>query len=140
MAQTQMTRSVMTGNVEVAKPNESVLDAAKKLTQDNIGAMPICDTDGSLKGMITDRDIVTKVVAQGKDPAKTTVGELAEGKPVTIDANAPVDEAMKKMAENQVRRLPVIDNGKLVGMVSQADLAKALPGDKAGKMVEQISK
>lgn len=130
----------MTGNVEIAKPNESVLDAAKKLTQDNIGAMPICDTDGSLKGIITDRDIVTKVVAQGKDPAKTTVGELAEGKPVTIDANAPVDEAMKKMSENQVRRLPVVDNGKLVGMVSQADLAKALPDEKAGKMVEQISK
>jgi CBS domain-containing protein len=135
-----MTRNVMSGDVEVARSNETVLDAAKKLARENIGAMPICDTNGQLKGMITDRDIVVKVIAQGRDPAGTTVGEIAEGQPVTVRADDSIETAMQKMSENQVRRLPVLDGDKLVGMVSQADLAKALPEHQAGKMVEDISK
>jgi CBS domain-containing protein len=135
-----MTRNVMSGDVEVARSNETVLDAAKKLARENIGAMPICDTNGQLKGMITDRDIVVKVIAQGRDPAGTTVGEIAEGQPVTVRADDSIETAMQKMSENQVRRLPVMDGDKLVGMVSQADLAKALPEHQAGKMVEDISK
>ena len=135
-----MTRNVMSGEVQVANGHETVLDAAKKLARENIGAMPICDPNGQLTGMITDRDIVVKVIAQGRDPARTTVAEIAEGEPVTVRADDSIETAMQKMSENQVRRLPVMDGDKLVGMVSQADLAKALPEQKAGKMVEDISK
>ena len=131
-------RSVMSGNVEVIKVDETVLDAAKRLTEHNVGAMPICDGE-KLQGMLTDRDIVTKVVAQGKDPAKVKARELETGKPVTIGADDSIEEAMRTMAKYKVRRLPVIDGHKLIGVVSQADLAKALPKDKAGELVAAIS-
>jgi CBS domain-containing protein len=131
-------RSVMSGNVEVIKVDETVLDAAKRLTELNVGAMPICDGE-KLQGMLTDRDIVTKVVAQGKDPAKVKARELETGKPVTIGADDSIEEAMRTMAEHKVRRLPVIDGHKLIGVVSQADLAKALPKEKAGELVAAIS-
>ena len=131
-------RSVMSGNVEVIKVDETVLDAAKRLAELNVGAMPICDGE-KLQGMLTDRDIVTKVVAQGKDPAKVKARELETGKPVTIGADDSIEEAMRTMAEHKVRRLPVIDGHKLIGVVSQADLAKALPKEKAGELVAAIS-
>jgi CBS domain-containing protein len=131
-------RSVMSGNVEVIKSDETVLDAAKRLAQNNLGAMPICDGE-KLQGMLTDRDIVTKVVAQGKDPATVKASELETGKPVTIGADDSIEEAMRTMAEHKVRRLPVIDGHKLIGMVSQSDLAKALPKEKAGELVAAIS-
>jgi CBS domain-containing protein len=89
--------------------------------------------------MLTDRDIVVKALAQGKDPAKTRAGELAQGKPVTIGADDSVDEALHTMAEHKVRRLPVIDGHRLVGVVSQADLAKNLEEEKVGDLVEVIS-
>lgn len=130
----------MTGEVTVAKEDETVAEAAKKLAKDEIGAMPICGDDDRLLGMITDRDIVVKVIAQGRDPAQVRVRELAQGKPVTIGADDPIEEAMETMSEHQVRRLPVIDGHKLIGMVSQADLAKALGKSEAGKMVREISK
>jgi CBS domain-containing protein len=128
----------MTENVEVIKSDETVLDAAKRLAELNVGAMPICDGE-NLRGMITDRDIVTKVVAQGKDPAKVKASELETGKPVTIGADDSIEEAMRTMADHKVRRLPVIDGHKLIGIVSQADLARALPKDQAGKLVAIIS-
>lgn len=131
-------RDVMTRNVEVIKSDETVLDAAKRLADLNIGSMPICDGE-RLRGMLTDRDIVTKVVATGRDPATVRAAELETGKPVTIGADDSIEEAMRTMAEHQVRRLPVIDGHALVGMVSQADLAKAMPEHKTGAMVAEIS-
>jgi CBS domain-containing protein len=101
--------------------------------------MPICGEDDRLKGMLTDRDIVVKVLAQGKDPSSTTAGELGEGKPVTIGADDSVDEALQTMKDHKVRRLPVIDGHDLVGIVSQADLAKAIDEEKVGDLVEAIS-
>src|SRR3954447_9076415 len=102
-------RDVMTGGAECIGENDTVLDAAKRLAELNVGAMPICGSDNRLKGMLTDRDIVVKVLAQGKDPAATKAGELGQGKPVTIGADDSVDEALYTMAEHKVRRLPVID-------------------------------
>jgi len=131
-------RDVMTRNVEVIKSDETVLDAAKRLTELNVGSMPICDGE-RLRGMLTDRDIVTKVVAAGKDPSTVRAAELETGKPVTIGADDSIEEAMRTMAEHQVRRLPVIDGHALVGIVSQADLAKVLPEKKTGSMVADIS-
>ena len=132
-------REVMTGGVECADENESVLDAAKKLQQLDVGSMPICGEDDRLKGMVTDRDIVVKVIAQGKDPEQVTAGELGEGKPVTIGADDSAEEALEVMSEHQVRRLPVIDGHDLIGIVSQADLATNVDETKVGDLVEAIS-
>ena len=132
-------RDVMTGNVECIGENDSVTDAAKRLAELNVGAMPICGEDNRLKGMLTDRDIAVKVVARGKDPSTTKAGELGEGKPVTIGADDSVDEALRTMAEHQVRRLPVIDGHELIGIVSQADLARNIDEEKVGDLVEAIS-
>jgi CBS domain-containing protein len=90
--------------------------------------------------MVTDRDIAVKVVADGRDPGSVKVGELAEGKPVTIGADDSVEEALRTMTSHGVRRLPVIDGHDLVGVVSQADIARNLPEDKVGDLVEAISK
>ncbi len=104
-----------------------------------MGAMPICGEDGRLKGMITDRDIVVKVLGAGKDPSSTAAAELGQGKPVTIGADDSVDEAMHTMTEHKVRRLPVIDGHDLIGIVSQGDLAANLDDAKVGDLIEAIS-
>ena len=132
-------RDVMTGGAECIGENDTVLDAAKRLAELDVGAMPICGEDNRLKGMLTDRDIVVKVLARGKDPGSTKAGELGEGKPVTIGADDSVEEALHTMAEHKVRRLPVIDGHDLIGMVSQADLAKNVDEEKVGDLVEAIS-
>jgi len=137
MAQTA--RDVMSGGVECIGEKDSVLDAAKRLAELDVGSMPICGEDDRLKGMLTDRDIVVKVLAQGKDPASTTAGDLGEGKPVTIGADDSIDEALKAMTEHKVRRLPVIDGHDLVGIVSQADLARQIDEEKVGDLVQAIS-
>jgi CBS domain-containing protein len=132
-------REVMTGNAQCIGENDTVLDAAKRLSELGVGAMPICGEDDRLKGMLTDRDIVVKVLAAGKDPAATRAGELGEGKPVTIGADDPVEEAVRTMKEHKVRRLPVIDNHRLVGIVSQADLARSIDEHEVGDLLETIS-
>ena len=132
-------RDVMTRDAECLGVRESLQHAAKRLADADVGAMPICGDDDRLSGMLTDRDIVVKAVARGKDVAKALVGEFAEGKPVTIGADDSVGEAVKTMERSQVRRLPVIDGHQLVGMVSQADLARALPSDQVGELVAAIS-
>jgi CBS domain-containing protein len=132
-------REVMTGGVECVGERETALDAAKRLSQLGVGSMPICGEDNRLKGMLTDRDIVVKVLAEGEDPSSVTAGDLGGGKPVTIGADDTVDEALHTMAEHKVRRLPVIDGHDLVGVVSIADLAGAVEDDKLGDLVEAIS-
>jgi CBS domain-containing protein len=132
-------RDVMSSNCECVGENDTVLDAAKRLSQLDVGSMPICGEDDRLKGMLTDRDIVVKVLAQGKDPSSTTAGDLAEGKPVTIGADDSVDDALKTMKDHKIRRLPVIDGHDLVGIVSQADIARQIDEQKVGDLVEAIS-
>lgn len=132
-------RDIMTPNAECAHVQETLVDAARKMRDLDVGALPICGEDNRLKGMVTDRDIVVRVVAEGRDPGTVKVEELAEGKPVTIGADDPIDEALRTMKDYGVRRLPVIDGHDLVGMVSQADIAINLPEDKVGDLVEAIS-
>jgi CBS domain-containing protein len=132
-------REIMTGGVECIGEADTVLEAAKKLTDLNVGAMPICGEDNRLKGMLTDRDIVVKVLAAGKDPSSTTAGELAQGEAVTIGADDTIDELLRTMIRHKVRRLPVIDGHDLVGIVSQADVAVNLPEERVGDLVEAIS-
>ena len=132
-------REIMTGGADCAGENETLADAARKMRDLDVGALPICGEDNRLKGVVTDRDIVVKCVADGGDPTSTKVAELAEGKPVTIGADDSVEDALRTMKDHGVRRLPVIDGHDLVGMVSQADVAKNLPEDKVGDLVEAIS-
>jgi CBS domain-containing protein len=132
-------RDVMTPGAECVGENDTVIDAAKRLAELDVGAMPICGEDNRLKGMLTDRDIVVRVLAEGKDPTSTTAGDLAQGKPVTIGADDSVDEALRAMTEHKVRRLPVIDGDDLVGIVSQADVATNVDEEKVGDLVEAIS-
>lgn len=132
-------RDIMTGDATCATASETLVGAARKMRDLDVGALPICGEDNRLKGIITDRDIVVKCVAVGGDPNTMKVSELAEGKPVTIGADDSVEEALHTMIEHHVRRLPVIDGHELVGMVSQADVAKNLPEDRVGDLVEAIS-
>src|SRR5215207_6452783 len=134
-------RDVMSPNAECVGENETLLDAAKKLADKGYGSMPICGEDNRLKGMLTDREIVVKALAQGKDPASTRAGELGQGdgKTVTIGADDSIDEALRTMTEHKVRRLPVIDGKRLVGIISQADIATNIDEEKVGDLVEAIS-
>jgi CBS domain-containing protein len=133
-------RDVMTPDAQCVGENETLLDAARKLADGGFGAMPICGEDNRLKGMLTDRDIVVKALAKGKDPSSTRAGELGEGKPVTIGADDSIQEALKTMAQYKVRRLPVIDGHDLVGIISVADIARELEDDASkGDLIEAIS-
>ena len=132
-------RDIMTDNPTSIRATDTVADAARRMAELDVGALPICGTDQRLEGMITDRDIAIRVIAEGRDPVTTTVGELAQGEAVTIGADDPIDEALQTMTDHQVRRLPVIDGTELVGIVSQADVARNLPEEKVGELVEAIS-
>ena len=131
-------RDIMTPDCQCIGENESVLDAARKLADLDVGAMPICGEDDRLKGMLTDRDIVTECVATGKDPSSVKVEEFVS-EAVTIGADDSIEEALRTMTSNGVRRLPVIDGKRLVGIVSQADIARNLDEEKVGELVEAIS-
>jgi CBS domain-containing protein len=132
-------REVMTSGAECVGENETVVEAAKKMAQLDVGSLPICGEDDRLKGMLTDRDIAVKVLAEDKDPSSTKAGELGEGKPVTIGADDSVEEALSTMKEHKVRRLPVIDGHQLVGIVAQADIARNVDEEQVGDLVESIS-
>jgi len=133
-------RDIMSPDCTCVGENDTVLEAAEKLAELDVGAMPICGEDDRLKGMVTDRDIVVKILAMGKDPSSTPVSELAtQDEVVTIGADDPIDEALRTMASHKVRRLPVIDGHELVGIVSQADIATNIDEEKVGDLVEAIS-
>ena len=132
-------RDVMTPDAQCIGEDDSVTDAAKRLAELGVGAMPICGNDDRLKGVLTDRDIVVEVLAQGKDPESTKAGELGAGKPVTIGADDSLGEALQTMKAHAVRRLPVIDGHDLVGIVSIADLAQNIDDEETGDLVEAIS-
>ncbi len=132
-------REIMTSGAECVDTTDTLADAARKMRDLDVGALPICGEDHRLTGMITDRDIVVKCVAEGKDPNTVRCEELGGEEVVTIGADDSVDEALRTMIDHHVRRLPVIDGHDLVGMVSQADIAKNLPEEKVGDLVEAIS-
>lgn len=113
---------------------------ARPVAERAIGAVPVCRDEDHLEGMLTDRDIAVKVVAAGTDPRSTKVGEVSQtAEVVTIGADDPVDEALRTRRDHKVRRLPVIDGHRLIGVVSQGDLATNLPADRVGELVEAIS-
>ncbi|WP_159606309.1 CBS domain-containing protein [Agromyces humi] len=132
-------RDLMTPDPQCVKEDQTLVEAARLLRDLDVGAMPICGNDNRLKGMLTDRDIVVKCIAEGGDPNTVTAGSLAEGKPVTIGADDDIREALEVMQEHQVRRLPVIDGHDLVGIIAQADIARELSVSQVAETVAEIS-
>ena len=132
-------RDLMTPDPQCVKEDESLVDAARLMRDLDVGALPICGNDNRLKGMLTDRDIVVKCIADGGDPRTTTAGSLAEGKPITIGADDDIRDALTVMQDHQVRRLPVIDDHTLVGIISQADIALSLSATETAETVAEIS-
>ena len=132
-------RDIMTGDAECIGENESLVEAARKMRDLDVGSLPICGADNRLKGMLTDRDVVTKCVADGRDPASARAGDFAQGEAVTIGADDPVEEILRTMKQYKVRRLPVIDGHELIGVVSQGDVARNIDESKVGDLVEAIS-
>ncbi len=116
-------RDVMTSPVIKIHPDESVEVAARTLAQYNIGILPVCETGDSVCGLVTDRDLVTRCIAANRSPAKTTVREVMTGQVLSAKPDMEVGVAAHLMGRQQIRRLPVMENGKLCGMVSLGDLA-----------------
>jgi CBS domain-containing protein len=133
-------RDLMTTDPRSLGSGSSVMDAARLMRDDDVGVIPVVEGD-KLVGTLTDRDITIRVVAEGKSPETTTVGEIASRELVTVDPQQDLDEALRLMARHQVRRLPVVEeDGKLVGIVAQADIARNASDEKTGDLVEDISK
>lgn len=130
---------VMTPDVVFVKPSTDLLTVARLLRDQGIGSVPVCNGI-KLQGMVTDRDIITKVIAEGRDPASTKAEEIVEGTPIWISADADISEAERLMSEHQIRRLPVIDAAKrMVGIVALADIARADDAADSGRTLKEIS-
>ncbi|MEW2247266.1 MULTISPECIES: CBS domain-containing protein [unclassified Streptomyces] len=120
-------------------PAHETLDRAAQLMRElNVGALPISDENERLCGILTDRDIVVGCVAMGHDPARVTAGDLAKGTPRWIDADADISEVLSEMQQHQIRRLPVIQDKRLVGMISEADLVRHLSEGQIASWAERV--
>src|SRR5262249_55677095 len=122
----QQAREIMHPGAECIAEGENVATAARKMRDLGIGSPPICGADDGLNGILTDRDIAIKCIAEGRAPAQTRVGDLAQGTLFWVDATADMSEVLHQMEDHQVKRLPVIENHRLVGMISEAHLAPDL--------------
>ena len=131
-------RDIMHTGVTCVGEHETLTAAAQHMRDLGVGALPICGDDDRLHGMITDRDIVIKCFAAGNDPATTTAGELAQGSAYHVSGDADIQEMLTVMEEHQVRRLPVIEDHRLVGIVSEADIARNLPEHEIAQFVKAI--
>ena len=131
-------QDAMTSNPCTIDADQTVSYAARMLKDENVGLAPVVEGQ-RLVGTLTDRDIVTRVVAEGKDPQSVKVRDVASSNLVTVDPQQDLDEALRLMASNQVRRLPVVEEGRLVGVLAQADVAEHAKEKKVGEMVEEIS-
>jgi CBS domain-containing protein len=132
-------RDVMTPGVRTVSPSQSLAEAAEVMKGEDVGSVPVVE-EGRLAGIVTDRDIVTRAVAERRDPQTVKVGEVASQELVTVEPEQDLDEALALMARHQVRRLPVVEAGQLVGMLAQADVALEAKEKKVGETVEEISK
>ena len=131
-------RDVMTAKPTTCSVEASVADAAKVMAREDVGSIPVVEGD-RLVGILTDRDIVLRLVAQGRDPQSTTVGEVASTDLATVSPDENLDRALQLLAEQRVRRLPVVEGEMLVGVVAQADIARQGDDRTTGQVVEQIS-
>jgi CBS domain-containing protein len=131
-------RDAMTEDPRSIGASESVVEAARLMRDEHIGSLPVTE-GGRLIGMITDRDLTTRVVAEAAVPETTSVGDVYSRDLISVEPNNDLEEALQLMARHQVRRLPVVENGRLVGMVAQADIALKENEKRTGELVEAIS-
>jgi CBS domain-containing protein len=132
-------RQIMTTDVECAEPDSTLQEIASMMKEENVGSIPVVDED-ELCGIITDRDIVVRCVAEGKDPGECTADEILSEELHSIEPDADVETASRIMAERQVRRLPVVQDGHLVGMISLGDIAVKHGDDaEAGETLQEVS-
>lgn len=130
----------MSKHVAAIDAEAPVADAAERLAEQDVGVLAICQAGDRLSGVITDRDIVVRVIAQGLDPDQLTVGECGSGEPATASPQETLDQAARRMDEQQVRRLPVTDGGRLIGIVSQSDLAAHGSDRRAGRLLQRLAR
>ena len=131
-------RDLMTTNPTSCESSSTVAEAARVMAQEDVGPVPVVE-GGRLVGIVTDRDIVLRVVAEGRDPSTTTLGEILSGDLVTVQPDSELSEALELMSDNQVRRIPVVEGDQLVGIVATADIARAAEEEQTGEVVQQIS-
>ena len=131
-------KDAMTSDVKTAAPSQSLTDVARLMKQEDVGSVPVVDGE-RLIGVVTDRDIVVRGIADGSDPHAIKAGDIASRDVVTVRPGDDLDDAMRLMAQHQVRRLPVVDEQRLVGMLAQADVASEAKASKTGEVVEEIS-
>jgi CBS domain-containing protein len=131
-------KDVMSSNPTSLESSATVADAARAMAREDVGSIPVVD-GGRLAALVTDRDIVVRVVAEGRDPGSTALGEIASSDLQTVSPDEDLDSALRKMASAQVRRLPVVEGDRLVGIVAQADVARDGEDRKTGEVVEKIS-
>lgn len=137
--ETKLVRDAMSSRVASIDPEEPVVRAAERLAEQDVGILAVCRAGGRLSSVITDRDIVVRSVAQGLDPAGLTAGECGTGEPATASPWETLDQAAQRMDEQQVRRLPVTQGGRLVGILSQSDLAAHGAHQRAGRLLERMA-
>ncbi|MBZ4419276.1 CBS domain-containing protein [Myxococcus sp. RHSTA-1-4] len=131
---------IMTGNPITCMPDTSLQQAARWMVEGDCGALPVVDSDNKPLGIITDRDITCRIIAQGKDPYSLRVDDAMTHSAATVFKDTPLEDCMELMEENQVRRMIVLDDdGTVCGMVAQADLARNLPPDEAAELVREVS-
>ena len=131
-------RDVMHAGATCIGADETLQTAAELMRRLDVGALPICGPDDRLVGILTDRDIVVRCLGEARDPAFTLARDLARGRPVTVDADADVEEALDLMEHHRIRRLPVLDDQRLVGIISEADISRHLSDDKIAHFVEAV--
>ncbi|WP_308195668.1 CBS domain-containing protein [Dactylosporangium sp. AC04546] len=134
----QHARDIMHPEAECVGEGESLVTAARRMRDLGVGSLPICGPDDRLHGMITDRDITVKCVAEGQDPNEVHARDLAQERLIWVDAGADVDEVLRKMEHHQIKRLPVIENRRLVGIISEADLARNVDEHRLAEFAEKV--
>jgi CBS domain-containing protein len=132
-------KDAMTPDVRTVTPAQSLTDIALLMKQEDVGSVPVVD-GGRLIGMVTDRDIVVRGIADGSDPRSIQAGDIASRDLVTVRPDDALDDALRLMAQHQVRRLPVVEDGELVGVVAQADVAHEAKDKAVGQVIEEISR
>jgi CBS domain-containing protein len=135
----EQVRNVMTQNPTSCDPAASAVEAARVMASEGVGSVPVVK-DRRLVGLVTDRDLVVRVLAEGRDPNSTTVGDIASSDLETVSPDDGLDTVLRKMASSKVRRLPVVEGDQLVGIVAQADVARQGDDVETGQVVEEISR
>lgn len=131
-------REIMTADMHTVTEEQTLAHAAAVMRDHGVGSLPVLAMDGALSGIVTDRDIVVRGVAEGADLTTTTVGSIAQGIVSTVGLDEEVDRIVDTMGDQQIKRLPVVDGGRLVGMISESDLARHVSDDKVAHFVQMV--